>query len=477
MFANVRPIYKIPISVPIKNFCSSDDYCSNNNHSSKCDQNINLTVNSSKSGSGVAKSSVSKVSFTDKDVRGLSWSPSHICRGKLLAVACASSICIWEVPDFNGDRHSGGVIMEAGEDSVSARAKVSDLPKVPIICPLPARIAPLAPMLQYSLSLASSSLMSSSPSSTSAAAVNFSTSTHATNSAATATTKKTNYNLKRIEWHSSALPTLLTFSVGNNPIMIQLPRRSHGVKISNLFDFKTKSSIDSNVNKETSIIENIESAQIATDDVCVQHTVTDTLTSAGTGTDAAATTGVPTKSSTGTITKALICPNLEFSTDLIVEKTPKSVFAALPSKRVSNRILKKAIQPYGCVSLKGKSIYTADCTGSITVVLDPLNDATNTISLGALASESLNENLLNNTDNDLRLTLNDNFDDHSNRKELKAMCINSDDSIICLSYSLSSQSLLAPSSSTNSTLQILNPYSTKDSLFDNSSSRDRKSVV
>ena len=50
------------------------------------------------------------------------------------------------------------------------------------------------------------------------------------------------------------------------------------------------------------------------------------------------------------------------------------------------------------------------------------------------------------------------------------MCINNDDSIICLSYSLTSQSLLSPSSSSNSSLEILNPYSTKDSLFVNSSS-------
>ena len=320
----VAPIFRIPINVPT---CSSGKLIT---HSSRNDIRGDTINRVERKNSGAADGVTPDRIITDKVtrdragrdrvVRDLTWSPSHVGGGMLLVVAGSSCVCVWEVPniDKNDISKNKSKSFESSKNCGGNDDKIT--------APAPRSVS-LAPQLLYSFDLCAS---------------------------ATAPTISTTsgmpspFSIRRIEWHTCALPTLVAFSLTSNPVRIELPRRAKDTTVVDLFENQPQCNSKAKVKGEGEVK------------------------------------------------------------------------------------VKVKVHPYGAVSVSGKQVYAVDVAGCVTVLLDPLNDPQARITS---ASSSSSSSMLG----------------VGSSREVKAMCVSGDDSVVCVSYSiptaLSPTSLLSSSSS------------------------------
>lgn len=277
--------------------------------------------------SGIKSSSGrSRISSPDS-LRDMCWSPSHVSGGRLLALAGLNCMSIWEVPKgrAKGPRLQNGCFKHEDADETMV----------------------LKPTLLYSCDIVFPGIMTPLNSTYSRnASVDTASSLRTIDSANSTGDSKSQFgsqtpSIKSIEWHMSAVPTLIAFSTTCDPIRIVLPRSDAELEITRV--------------------------------LCSSS---DSLT--------------------------------EVEGSEVVDRPPSSRSATQTGpKNAAPRV-----HPFGGASLKSDIVIAVDSIGSLTVLAGPVNDGPKTLESSSSLMSVKN-------------------------KQVRAVCLSGDDSIVCIAYSLS----------------------------------------
>ena len=274
----------------------------------------------------------SRISSPDS-LRDMCWSPSHVSGGRLLALAGLNSVSIWEVPKgrAKGPRLQNGCFKHEGEDETMVLK-----PTLLHICAIvfPGIVTPLNSAYRSNATVDTPSHL------------------RTINSANSTGNFKSQFgiqaqapSIKSIEWHMSAVPTLIAFSTTCDPIRIILPRSDAELEVTRVLCSSSDSSIQ-----------------------------------------------------------------VEGSEDGDRPPSSRSHTQTAGPKNAAPRV-----HPFGGASLNSDIIIAVNSTGSLTVVAGSVIDGSKT-----LESSSSLMSLKN--------------------KQVRAVCLSGDDSVVCIAYSLSSKS-------------------------------------
>jgi hypothetical protein len=273
----------------------------------------------------------SRISSPDS-LRDMCWSPSHVSGGRLLALAGLNSVSIWEVPKgrAKGPRLQNGCIKYKDKDETMV-LKPTLLHSCAIV--FPGILTPLNSAYGSNVSVEMPSHLRTidSDSSTGNFKSQFGSQAQAP-------------SIKSIEWHMSAVPSLIAFSTTCDPIRIILPRSDAELEVTRV--------------------------------LC---------------------------SSSDSLTQ------VEGSEDVDRPPSSRSATQTAGPKNAAPRV-----HPFGGASLKSDIVIAVDSTGSLTVLAGPVSDGSKTQESSCSLMSLKN-------------------------KQVRAVCLSGDDSIVCIAYSLSSK--------------------------------------
>jgi hypothetical protein len=179
--------------------------------------------------SGIKSSSGGSHISSPDSLRDMCWSPSHVSGGRLLALAGLNSVSIWEVPKgrAKGPLLQNGCFKYEVEDETTV-LKPTLLHSCAIV--FPGIVTPLNSAYSSNASVDTTSYLRNIDSANSTGNFKSQFGSQAP-------------SIKSIEWHMSAVPTLIAFSTTCDPIRIILPRSNAELEVTRVLCSLTDSSI------------------------------------------------------------------------------------------------------------------------------------------------------------------------------------------------------------------------------------------
>jgi hypothetical protein len=423
--------------------------------------------------------SIRNSSSSDESIRDLKWSPGHISNGRLLAVAHANSIDIWQIADIKSEKrnhshYSEGTSAESyeineqytanNEEEVLSTNRGSNGPKlvknIELFWPNSPSSSSCSDQrrtlsIDKSFSGGVGDTHINTKTSESGFESNFESNNTIDPARMSSTVSGEQYLIKSIAWHLCGVTSLIVFSTARDPIKIEISSDFTGVQIYRLLDCvgwrRREREPSSHPNVPSTSCGARESIPAIRrlgkfSEHCTNNSNGINSNGDGNGINNRSNsicsngTGIYENRSEAISPPHPVAPSTQRGSSLrdsTAMSEPSNIESRLTgdtkgtgsTSAVSG--IKSKIHPFGSVSMRSSLVACVDRDGVVTVLMDPLSDPVNTVK----SKDRL---------------------EGSRDRQVKATCLSRDDRLVFVSSSISSppSSSFLPSSSPSPTFSL-----------------------